>query len=185
MLLIVGLCGCLLTGAIILVNGWYGVRGAAIPGGLNAYILPAAACILLPVLVLRWGSWRFPLKQRRSAAIARIFGGETRAIGFAQSLRRLPHKPGRVSLWAFPMGAGGWLTRFDGAASWAIFAILMTLFFQAGNVPELLTGAISVIALLFLPVNITGFGMAFGKWKVAHDMTYPLAIFFDDMDHLT
>jgi len=186
-LLSIGLIGSLLSGVVILVNGWYGVRGVASPGWLlNGCIFPVAAGVLLPILALQWGSWRHPLKQRRMESMIRIFGSEAGAIEFSRAIRGISRKSGEVSLWAFPMGSDGWLTRLGNTAPWTVVGVLLALYFQQSvNFPEFLVGAISVIALLFLPVNITGFCMAFGKWKVAHDMTYPLAIFFDDMDHLT
>ncbi|QFX96062.1 hypothetical protein [Acidithiobacillus thiooxidans] len=181
LILIVGVCGNLLAGIIVLTAAWFGAHGERIPISLNGYILPAVMGSLFPLLVLYLGKWRSLLARRRSAAIERLFGDKAQAAAYGSALSASLRKRGSPSLWAFPMGSDGFLTRFDSESRWAIFAAFLLIFYQGNNVPELLMGAIILVVIFFLSFNIIGIYMAFGPWKTAPNMTYPVSVFLEDM----
>lgn len=179
-----------ITGAVldVLVAVWIGIAGSPFPVFLNIPILLSAFFVLFPILILASGSWRKSLLQRRRLSIQRIFGSVSQARAFAESVRNEKKKSGSPSLWAFPMGGDGIISRFDTSVFFMVFTILVSLFFHAAQADKpyyLLLGVVTIAVLLVLPVNIIGFSMAFGRWKDTSDMTYPIAIFLDDIEHFS
>jgi hypothetical protein len=185
-LLFMGLLGCFSAMAVLLLEGWSGVRDETPPGGLwfsLGYLL-SVALLFFPMLVIQ-ASWRVPLHERMNRATARIFGSDQALLLVAEKLReRHADATQGLSFWAFPMGRVGFLQRFEGAPFWFFLSALVALFFSATSVLTFLAGASFLAALLMLPVNVFGFLCAFGTWALPTEKeqcTFPVAVFLDSV----
>ncbi|WP_414039363.1 hypothetical protein ACJU26_09045 [Acidithiobacillus sp. M4-SHS-6] len=135
------------------------------------------------MLILQAGRWRTPLERRRELARKRVFGGEDAALAFARSLEPIPPKAQDVSLFAFPFG-GTWLARFGQSVFWVLYTILIGAFIHfasVGSPSGFFTIVVVLVALCSTPIAIMGFFLAFGNWRVVPDMSYPIAIFLEDL----
>ncbi|MGC9216775.1 hypothetical protein [Acidithiobacillus sp.] len=185
-LLFMGLLGCFSAMAVLLVEGWFGVRGGTPPAGLwfSLWYLSSIALLFVPMLVVQI-RWRTPLRQREERATAQVFGSDRVLLLVAERLRaRYPDATHGISLWAFPMSRVGFLHRFAGAPFWFFLSALVALFFSATSVLAFLAGVSFLTALLMLPVNLFGFLSAFGTWALPTDKeqcAFPIAVFLDSV----
>lgn len=188
-LLFMGLLGCFSSAAILLFEGWFGVRGMSPPSGLwfSLWYLSSIALLLLPILVVQ-RSWRTPLRQRKEQATRQVFGSDRILFLVAERLRaRYPEATQGISLWAFPMSRAGFLQRFTGAPFWFFLSALVALFFSAMSVLAFLAGISFLAALLMLPINLLGFLSALGTWElpVGSEMrVFPVAVFLDSLRNI-
>ncbi|WP_157111320.1 hypothetical protein [Acidithiobacillus ferrivorans] len=184
--LLLGLSGCLSGGLFLLVDGWCSFRNLQLPFLADNILLPLTFFgLYLPIGMLQLSRWRFSLKQRRQAALRRIFGSESQACSFAEFMRADYPDAKDLSRWAFPMRAGGFIRLDGGPAFWFAASVLVSLYLQAQTLSVFLVGLVVLIAMLFLPTNIVGLLMSFGRWNPVSAkrlMSYPVAIFLDDVD---
>jgi hypothetical protein len=183
-LLFLGLGGCFSVFGILLTEAWCGIRGILAPSGtlFSLWFLGSLFLLSVPVAVLQF-RWKTPLRKRQEMATVRIFGTEEVRLRFAAHLReKHPEACGGLSLWAFPMGRSGVLSRFQGAPFWFFLATLVALFFSANTVSAFIVGVWFLAALLVLPLNFYGFLVAFGDWAAPAEreqMVFPVAVFLD------
>lgn len=184
-LLFSGLAGCFSAGFLLADMGWNGVRGTPSPAGVafSLWYLCSILLVFPPIAVLQF-SWSTPILQRKNRATAQIFGSTDSLRRSAEALRkRYPDAERGPTLWAFPMGRLGFISRFEGAPFWFFLSTMVALFFTAKSVFAFLAGVSFLAALLMLPLNFFGFLCAFGAWGLPAEpalLAYPVSVFLSE-----